>query len=683
MLALLRRRKTSLFRKIFTISILCLLVPMLVSLFYSSNLIKNSLEDEVSASLLSIVFEKQNQIELALDNVFEQAIAISTQPYILETFQEAANNNDQLDPDRLHKISAHLKGIFDRGNGLFENIFLIYRDTTVADGIGGNSLGWKPDEQTLSQLGARKDPLLRPPRLSPTTGNPVITIMAPIRGERGEFQGIIGLAIELAVLSEKIVERGKVSNINTLILDSAGLIISSADPAHVMQISFQEEDDALKDFYKIMLTKGAGTGFLSFEGAENIAAFTISEYYNLYILSYMPVSEYMGTISNLRSGLFLVILSSVLLAALVVFIFSRRITRPILSISEYANSLAEGDLSQAINERYLKRRDELGRLAQAFNKMNTNLKKMIGDIILTSEQVAAASEELLASGEQVGETAEQVGTTIESVAAGAEEQSAQVDGTIKNLNNLIQQIEEVESGTDNVKMSADNLNTSVHKGSESVNDSITKIIKLKNDTEEVSRVVSNLGEVSEKIGEIVGLINNIAGQTNMLALNAAIEAARAGEAGRGFSVVADEIRTLAEESEKATAKITELIKAIRTGVGTAISKMSDSIQSVNLSVEAIKSNGEIFEEINDEARKLEEIVANVSENVQTMIKSSQNFVMVMQEIARVSDEFASSSEEVAASSEEQVASTEEIVALSKKLAEFATELTITVNEFKL
>ena len=249
--------------------------------------------------------------------------------------------------------------------GLFENIFLIYRDTTVADGIGGKSLGWKPDEQTLSQLGARKDPLLRPPRLSPYR-NPVITIMAPIRGERGEFQGIIGLAIELAVLSEKIVEEGKVSNINTLILDSAGLILSSADPAHVMQISFQEEDDALKDFYKIMLTKGAGTGFLSFEGAENIAAFTISEYYNLYILSYMPVSEYMGTISNLRSGLFLVILSSVLLAALVVFIFSRRITRPILSISEYANSLAEGDLSQAINERYLKRRDESGKISPGF-----------------------------------------------------------------------------------------------------------------------------------------------------------------------------------------------------------------------------------------------------------------------------------------------------------------------------
>ena len=87
--------------------------------FYSSNLIKNSLEDEVSASLLSIVFQKQNQIELALDNVFEQAIAISTQPYILETFQEAANNNDQLDPDRLHKISAHLKGIFDRGTWTF------------------------------------------------------------------------------------------------------------------------------------------------------------------------------------------------------------------------------------------------------------------------------------------------------------------------------------------------------------------------------------------------------------------------------------------------------------------------------------------------------------------------------------------------------------------------------------
>lgn len=193
MLGFIRRRKISLFRKIFIISILCLLVPMLVSLFYSSNLIKTSLENEVSNSLLSLVFEKQNQIELALDNIFQQTMAISTQPYILETFQEAANNDDQLNADRLEKISAHLKGYYDRGEGLFENIFLIYKDITVADGLDGDSIGWKPDNQILSQLRTRRDPLRRPPTKSPTTGNPVISILAPVRSERGEFQGIIGL----------------------------------------------------------------------------------------------------------------------------------------------------------------------------------------------------------------------------------------------------------------------------------------------------------------------------------------------------------------------------------------------------------------------------------------------------------------------------------------------------------
>lgn len=674
----------SLFGKIFIVSVLCMLIPMLISLFASHHFAKLYIEYEASNSLLNVAAEKSNHIELALTNLVEQAVSITKQPYIVETLKEAENATKTLDSKRLSIISQNLEGKFERADGLFENLFLLYDNIVAADGIGGGSVGFSqksgegPETEEIS--GEVK---VSPPEPSPISGQPVITVSADIVDARGMAIGTLGMPIELNVLTRKIVKGNIRNDFKTLILNSDGLTISSEDPEQVLKLDFNSEENGLLDFYKIIQGEKTGLSYFTLNGSRKIAAFNKIEQYGMYIITYKPVADFMDKINKLKETLIIVILTSIIIAAIVIYFFSRSMSKPVLSVTQQAELLAEGDLRHEIPKKYMRRKDELGNLTRAFAEMNKNFREVISGITNTSEQVAASSEELSSSGEQVGETAEQVGATIQAVASGAEEQSAQIEETRGNLSGLIQQIDEVNKGTNTMRDSTDIMMESVNKGSISIDNSIQKIKNVKSHTEGVSKVIAELGNASDQIGQIVELISSIAEQTNLLALNAAIEAARAGEAGRGFSVVADEIRDLAEESAGATDRITNLIKEIRNGVHTAVNKMDESISTVNDSVTTIEEDGYIFKEISGEAKKVKKIINNVTQNVQTMTETSYTFEQTMEEIASVSREFAGSSEEVAASSEEQIAATEEIISSSKKLAEMADNLSISIKRFKI
>jgi methyl-accepting chemotaxis protein len=179
------------------------------------------------------------------------------------------------------------------------------------------------------------------------------------------------------------------------------------------------------------------------------------------------------------------------------------------------------------------------------------------------------------------------------------------------------------------------------------------------------------------------MINDIAAQTNLLALNAAIEAARAGEAGRGFSVVADEIRQLAEESEDATNQIGGLVKEIQNGVGNAVNKMDETETVVDESVAAIETTGKSFKQINGAALTLSDLIEKISSRSAEVRGNSQEVESAIEQIASVSEEAASNSEEVAAAGEEQSASTEEIVNAAEELSAMAAKLTSIVAEFEI
>lgn len=406
--------------------------------------------------------------------------------------------------------------------------------------------------------------------------------------------------------------------------------------------------------------------------------FNISIIFNLNEMG-VELSSYIDTfiIKNIVMGIisFLIILINVSMIL-------KQITRPLYSMTDMLKDISEGegDLTKTIE---IDSRDEYAKMGKYFNTFVESMRHLVTGIKTLSENVAFSSQQLSDSGSQVGETAGQVGTAIQEVAAGAEEQLAQVEQTAELIDNMLRTIKDVDNNVKELTNEGQSIVENINYGRGSVNNVIEKVSSVKNDTGEVAKLINSLGTASQQIGDIVELINGISAQTNLLALNAAIEAARAGNAGRGFSVVADEIRELAEESSGATGKISGLIQGIQKDIREVVNKVNESTESVD---ETVKTSAEVdnaFVAIEEVAGKIQKTLSNTSEKAREMAEDSDQVKKTINNVSTVSEEGASNAEEVAASSEEQIAATEEIVSASKSLADIAEELSQAVKRFKV
>lgn len=369
-----------------------------------------------------------------------------------------------------------------------------------------------------------------------------------------------------------------------------------------------------------------------------------------------------------------------LIEILVIVFLNKFLFNPLKSISSGMARLANGDLTTQID---LKRKDELGQLAQGVNKTTGALKTLIGQITDSSRQLALASGDLSKSGQQVGTQATRVGEMIDDLAHGADEQSARIDETANVIDNMVLEIKEIGEHSAEMSEAAEDAMSKIERGHGAVHNSVAQINNVKTVSFRVAENIRALGERSEEIGEIVQMISGISNQTNLLALNAAIEAARAGESGRGFSVVAGEIRKLAEESASATERIGKLIQEVQSGVARAVIEMDQGVNTVVESVQTIENTGKVFAEIETVTNLLKELVKMVSTSTQAISHNSEQIGTVIRDIAGVSEEFAATSEEVAAAGEEQIAAMGEISTAVTSLAGMADRLMKAIDQFKL
>jgi len=336
----------------------------------------------------------------------------------------------------------------------------------------------------------------------------------------------------------------------------------------------------------------------------------------------------------------------------VVFIFARAISFPLKRLATDAEKVALGDLGVVVS---VDSHDEIGHLSESFEKMVNNLREMIGTLADSSAQISTSSSDMSSNAQEMADGAEQVAMQSITVATASEEMSATSGDIAQNCHMAAE--------------SAQRANKAAEHGTNVVEKSIIVMHRIADRVQSSATTVDALGKRSDEIGAIVNTIEDIADQTNLLALNAAIEAARAGEQGRGFAVVADEVRALAERTTKATREIGLMIKTIQNETRSAVAAMEEGVAEVNLGTQEAARSGEALQKIQDEittvTMQVHQIATAAEEQTATTSEISVN-------IHRITDE-----------AQHTVEGARKSASGAAQLSRLAAELQSMVGQFKL
>ncbi len=343
------------------------------------------------------------------------------------------------------------------------------------------------------------------------------------------------------------------------------------------------------------------------------------------------------------------LIAAIVLSILFAFFIVRSITGPIGPLVIVARRIADGDLNVQIDHTSA---DEIGQLSESFRVMTQNLRSIIGQVANTSNQVASAANQLHSTAELIATGAEEVAAQTATVATAGEEMSA-------TSGDIAQNCQMAAEGAQRASQAASD-------GADVVRRTVDGIKFRGAKTRENALIIESLGTRSDQIGAIVATIEDIADQTNLLALNAAIEAARAGEQGRGFAVVADEVRNLATRTTNATKEISEMIKAIQTETKQAIVSMEEGVKGTEKgAAEAAQletSLNDILAQVNDVAMQVNQIATAAEEQTATTSEISSN----MQQITEVVQQTSQGAQESATAAAQLNGNAEELQRLVRQ-----------------
>jgi methyl-accepting chemotaxis protein len=373
-------------------------------------------------------------------------------------------------------------------------------------------------------------------------------------------------------------------------------------------------------------------------------------------------------------------LLAIIIGVIISFAFASSINRRIKRILETLKFAASGDLSKECS---VTSKDEIAEIADSINEMTSGMRNLIQEMKDNSEQLHNSSTALASVSKEMSNSSEGVANAIQDVASGTSVQANDISEITVMLSDFGKAIDGIVSSIQFIDENSSNISSLATTSNSSMESLISSVNEMKSSFESFKSKIFNLGKEINQINEITTVINNVAVQTNLLALNAAIEAARAGEAGRGFSVVADEIRKLAEQSKVSTESISSLIGNISKDADLMVGstsimsgKFNNQLDNINTVVNSFKNIVISIEEIIPQIQKIGLASGSISHEKSRFIEKIENASSIAQEVS-------ASSEEIAASSEEMSASSQEVAATAEELSNMTVEMLKQANKFKL
>lgn len=533
----------------------------------------------------------------------------------------------------------------------------------------------------LNTIG-KEEVVISDPYITNATNEMVVSFTKNVKSG-GQSLGVVGLGVTIDELRNTI---GKVKTGNTgyvIVLNNNDKIIVS--PGHDEWILGTPEELDLPLLTNLD-SKVGQMNEATVDGTEKVMNVFISPETGWKIVSVIDKSDLLNASNQIANVLIVIYTLTLIIVAGTIYFISGTVSRPIKAVTEVIKKQANLNFKfddKANLKRYSNRKDEIGVMTNALEDMESNVRSFIITTAGASERVAGASEELTTITEQSATSSEEVARTIEEIATGTNEQAKDTGESAYHVEEMGILLEQNKEYANELNLAVEEIDFQKEGGLKALSILIEKTQENTEATKNVYDIILSNNDSAEKIENASRMIQNISDQTNLLALNAAIEAARAGDAGKGFAVVADEIRKLAEESNRFTGEIKEVIDELKAKSQFAVEETAKMRELSDEQKNSVEASGDKFTAIAEAIESMKNIIAKLNDSARLTNTNKNKLIELMQNLSAISEENAAGTEEASASMEEQAASIEQIAHSSENLAGIADELKTLINKFKV